>query len=67
MGLQTIFLEKNLSEKNQKHKIYPYLLKNLMIARPNQMWQADISYIPLERSFMCRVAIVDIYSKKIRS
>ena len=65
MGLQTIFPKKNLSKRNQKHKIYPYLLKNLMIVRPNQVWQADISYIPLERGFMYMVAIIDVYSRKI--
>ena len=47
MGLQTIFPKKNLSKRNQKHKIYPYLLKNLVINRANQVWQTDITYIPL--------------------
>jgi len=65
MGLQTIFPKKNLSKRNQKHKIYPYLLKNLIINRPNQVWQADITYIPLERGFMYRVAIIDVYSRKV--
>jgi len=65
MGLQTIFPKKNLSKRNQKHKIYPYLLKNLIINRPNQVWQPDITYIPLERGFMYMVAIIDVYSRKV--
>jgi putative transposase len=65
MGIQTIFPKKNLSKRNQKHKIYPYLLKNLIINRPNQVWQADITYIPLERGFMYMVAIIDVYSRKV--
>ena len=40
--LQTIFPKKNLSKRNQKHKIYPYLLKNLQIVQSNQVWQTDI-------------------------
>ena len=65
MGLQTIFPKKNLSKRNQKHKIYPYLLKNLPIVRPNQVWQTDITYIPLERGFMYMVAIIDVFSRKV--
>jgi putative transposase len=65
MGIQSIFPKKNLSKRNQKHKIYPYLLKNLIINRPNQVWQADITYIPLERGFMYMVAIIDVYSRKV--
>lgn len=49
MGLQTIYPKKNLSKRNQLHKVYPYLLKNLKIVRPNQVWQTDITYIPLNR------------------
>lgn len=65
MGLQTIFPKKNLSKRNQAHKIYPYLLKNLAITRPNQVWQTDITYIPLERGFMYMIAIIDVYSRKV--
>ena len=65
MGLQTIFPKKNLSKRNQKHKIYPYLLKNLPIVHPNQVWQTDITYIPLERGFMYMVAIIDVFSRKV--
>ena len=64
MGLQNIFPKKKLSKRNQKYKINPYLIKNLMIVRPNQMWQADISYALLERGFMYMVVIIDINSRK---
>ena len=43
MGLQTIYPKKNLGKRNQTHKVYPYLLKNLKIVRPNQVWQTDIT------------------------
>lgn len=65
MGLQTIFPKKNLSKRNQAHKIYPYLLRNLKITKPNQVWATDITYIPLERGFMYCVAIIDVYSRKV--
>ena len=65
MGLQTIFPKKNLSKRNQAHKIYPYLLKNLAITKSNQVWQTDITYIPLERGFMYMIAIIDVYSRKV--
>ena len=62
MGIQTIFSKRNLGKRNQKHKIYPYLLKNLMIVCPNKEWQANISYKPLERGFICEQSFV--YSRK---
>lgn len=65
MGLQTIFPKKNLSKRNKEHKIYPYLLKNLPITKPNHVWQADITYIPLERGFMYMIAFIDVYSRKV--
>jgi putative transposase len=65
MGLQTISPKKNLSKRNHTHKIYPYLLKNLPINRPNQVWHTDITYIPLERSFMYKIAFIDVFSRKI--
>lgn len=65
MGLQTIFPKKNLSKRNQQHKIYPYLLRNMKITRANQVWETDITYIPLERGFMYCLAFIDVYSRKI--
>jgi putative transposase len=65
MGLQTIYPKKNLSKRNQLHKVYPYLLKNLKIVRPNQVWQTDITYIPLNISFIYMIAIIDVLSRKV--
>ena len=65
MGLQTVYPKPNLSKKEKGSFIYPYLLKNKNVTRPNQVWQTDITYIPLRRGFMYMIAIIDVYSRKI--
>ena len=65
MRLQTIYPKKNLSKANKAHYKYPYLLRNLVIERPNQVWGVDITYIPMFRGFMYKFAIIDLYSRKI--
>ncbi|WEK18005.1 MAG: IS3 family transposase [Candidatus Pedobacter colombiensis] len=65
MNLRTIYPKKNLSKANAAHHKYPYLLKGLKIDRPGQVWQADITYIPMFRGFMYMFAIIDVYSRKI--
>lgn len=65
MGLQTIFPKKNLSKANKAHYKYPYLLKNLLIIRPNHVWEVDITYIPMFKGFMYKFAVIDVYSRKI--
>lgn len=65
MGLQTIFPKKQLSKKDKGHRIYPYLLKGLRIEQTNQVWETDITYIPMHRGFMYMMAIMDVYSRKI--
>ena len=65
MGLSTIYPKKNLSKPNLAEYKYPYLLKGLEINRPNQVWAADITYIPMFRGFMYMYAIIDVYSRKI--
>lgn len=67
MDIQTIYPQKKLSIKNNAHKIYPYLLKNLNIDRQNQVWCADITYIRLKHGFVYLVAIMDWFSRKILS
>lgn len=65
MGLSTIYPKKNLSKPNLAEYKYPYLLKGLEINRLNQVWAADITYIPMFRGFMYMYAIIDVYSRKI--
>ena len=65
MNLQTIYARPKTTKRNQSHAIYPYLLRNLKIERPNQVWQTDITYIPMFRGFMYMAAIIDVYSRKI--
>ena len=65
MNLRTIYPKRNLSKANLADYKYPYLLRGLVIDRPNQVWQADIRYIPMFRGFMYMFAIIDVYSRKI--
>jgi putative transposase len=59
MGIDAIYPKPNLSKRNQEHKIYPYLLRNIMINRVNQVWAIDITYIKLRRGFIYLTAIID--------
>ena len=65
MRLVPIYQEPNTSQKHPQHKIWPYLLRNMVIDRPNQVWCADITYIPMRRGFLYLVAILDWYSRKV--
>lgn len=65
MGLTALYPKRNLSQRNQAHKVYPYLLKGLVIDRPNQVWAADVTYIPMAKGFLYLVAIIDWYSRKV--
>ncbi len=59
MGLSAIYQKPRTSDPHPEHRIYPYLLKRLAITRPNQVWCADITYIPVQRGFLYLVAIMD--------
>ncbi len=65
MGLEAIYPKPKTSKSHPAHKIYPYLLRNLCIDHPDQVWAADISYLPLEKGFMYLVAIMDWHSRKV--
>ena len=67
MGLEAVYPKKNLSKRNQAHKVYPYLLRNLEITETNQVWSTDITYIRLNQGFVYLVAIIDWYSRYILS
>jgi len=65
MGLVPIYQAPKTSRGNPAHKIYPYLLRGKTIARPNQVWCADITYIPMRHGFLYLVAIMDWHSRKV--
>lgn len=67
MGLTAIYPGPNTSKPHPEHKIYPYLLRNVAMERPNQVWSTDITYLPLARGFMYLVAIMDWHSRKVLS
>jgi putative transposase len=65
MGIQAIYPKPRTTSSTPGHKIYPYLLRDLEIVRPNQVWSTDITYIPLANGFMYLVAVIDWYSRFI--
>ena len=65
MGLRSLLPGPHTSKRNKQHKVFPYLLKGLEITRPNQVWQTDISYIPMLDGFMYLTAIIDVYSRYV--
>lgn len=67
MGIEAIYQKPRTSDPHPDHKIYPYLLRNLSITKPNQVWCTDITYIPIKRGFLYLVAIMDWHSRKVLS
>lgn len=67
MGLPVLYSRRRTSQPGKGHKIYPYLLRDLAIDRPNQVWAADICYIPMAKGFMYLVAIMDWHARRVLS
>ena len=67
MGLEAIYQKPNTSKAHPDHKIYPCLLRGLAIDRPNQVWCADITYIPMAKGFVYLVAVMDWFSRRVLS
>ena len=67
MDICALYPKKNLSLGNAQHTIYPYLLRNLAIEKPNQVWSTDITYIPLKEGFAYLIAVIDWYSRYVIS
>jgi putative transposase len=67
MGLCAVYPRPKTSAPHPAHKIFPYLLRGLTIDHPNQVWAADITYIPMRRGFLYLVAIMDWYSRRVLS
>ncbi len=67
MGLEAIYQAPNTSRGHPAHKIHPYLLRKMVIDRPNQVWCSDITYIPVKHGFLYLVAIMDWSTRKVLS
>jgi len=64
-GIQAIYPKKKTTKRNKSHKIYPYLLRDIKIDRPNAVWGVDITYIRMKFGFVYLVALIDVFSRKI--
>ena len=64
-GLEAIYQKPNTSRRHPEHKVYPYLLRDLTTDRPDQVWCADIIYIPLSKGFVYLVAVMDWFSRRV--
>ena len=67
MGIEAIYRKANTSRRNQEHRIYPYLLRDLTIERPNHVWAMDTTYIPMRRGFVYLCAVLDWATRKVLS
>jgi putative transposase len=65
MGIEALYRRPSTSNPAPGHKIYPYLLRNLVVDRPNQVWAMDITYIPMARGFVYLAAVVDWFSRRV--
>lgn len=65
MGLEAIYQKRRTTRPGTGHKIYPYLLRNLAITRPDQVWSTDITYLPLRHGFLYLTAVIDWYSRYV--
>ena len=65
MNLEALYCKPNTSKSTPGHKIYPYLLRNLVVDRPDQVWAMDITYIPMARGFVYLAAVVDWFSRRV--
>jgi len=67
MGIEAIYPKPKLSQRNEDHRIYPYLLRNMAIIRPNQVWASDITYVPMPQGWMYLTAVMDWHSRFVLS
>ena len=65
IGLRAIYRRLSTSRRSPEHPVYPYLLRNVRITRPNQVWAADITYLPMARGFLYLVAVMDWHSRYV--
>ncbi len=65
MGIRALYPRKRTSQPQPGHRVFPYLLRELKIVRPNQVWASDITYIPMAHGFMYLVAVMDWFSRRV--
>lgn len=65
MGLQAVYPKPRTTVASPVHKVYPYLLRDLRITRPDQVWSSDITYLPMRKGFMYLTAVLDWYSRYV--
>ena len=65
MGLEAIYQKPNLSRANAAHRVYPYLLRHLVVERPNHVWAMDITYVPIQGGYIYLCAVIDWYSRYV--
>jgi putative transposase len=65
MAIEALYRRPNTSKPALGHKIYPYLLRNVAVTRPNQVWAMDITYIPMARGFVYLAAVIDWFSRRV--
>ena len=67
LNINAVAPKPNLSKPAPGHEVYPYLLRNVAVTRPNQVWALDITYIPMDKGFMYLTAVMDWFSRKVLS
>jgi len=67
LGLEAVYPKRSTSRPAPGHKVYPYLLRNLEILRPNHVWASDITYIPMQHGFLYLTAVMDLFSRNVLS
>jgi putative transposase len=67
MAIEAIYRNPNTSKPTPGHKIYPYLLRNLPVTKPDQVWATDITYVPMAHGFVYLVAVIDWFSRRVLS
>jgi putative transposase len=65
MAIEALYRRPKTSKPAPGHKVYPYLLRNMAVTRPNQVWAMDITYVPMARGFVYLAAVVDWFSRKV--
>jgi putative transposase len=65
MGIEALYRRPRTTKPEPGHKIYPYLLRDMEITRPNQVWAMDITYIPMARGFAYLAVVLDWFSRRV--